>query len=218
MGLEEFYKQFCELHTQEEVLLTTDFEKIIINTADQEYCNLRTLKLNNLVRFLNPKVQVECIDFPSINESEDLPDDLDFDDIQGMMKDDDPKYRELLVSEENKLLFFLPSHIESRIKNITCNNQTRNIDARLQSVLPQKFIESKDLKFKNPKVEQTMIGYLDRSEHSLSFYKFFNNCEDKECSFDETQEKIQYVKHVMNLDFVESYQKYFIGNIDELIS
>ncbi len=212
ISIDDFYKEFCEVYSEEEVLLETDFEQIKINIKDHDYCDLRHLKIENVVRFFNPKTQITNWDFPNIAD-EDLPEDLDFDEVLGVMEESNTEYLNEVIPEEDKKVFFLPSHIETRIKNITRGGQTRNIDSRLENVLPKEYIEEKDLKFKKKGNTIEIVEYISRRYYSLSFFKFFNEDNNSECNSEETHEKVNYVKQRLNLYNIESYQKYFIGDI-----
>ena len=211
-SIKDFYKEHCEINSEDEVLLMTDFEKIQFMVNDSDYRDLRYLKIDNVVRFLNPKVQLENFDSPIVTEK-DLPDDLDFDDMYKLLEETNDEYSFIDISEESMKIFFLPSHMEKRIKTITCNGQTRNIDERLKNVLPKEFIEKNNLEFKQKGNTTDIVEYNNRREYSLSLFKFFNENNESECNFNETHQKINYVKQRLNLNYIQSYEKYFIGDI-----
>jgi len=213
--LQEFYINKCESHSSEDfVLLKTDFEKIEIHINDNVYSKIRYLKLNNLVRFLNPKVNLKIHSVPQISN-----DDLDMEDIDSALAE----LSELELSSEEIIkdsleemipLYFLPSHIEKKVKDITCGNKRRKIDARLRKVLPQNFINELELNFK-PDVDVDIVEYDFRAKHSMSFFKFYNDDEHTECgTFVEIEKKINEVKYRLNLNYVESIDHYFIGDIN----
>ncbi|MCL6663399.1 hypothetical protein [Paenibacillus amylolyticus] len=211
--VEDFFGEYCEFHSEEEVLLETDFEKIKINVNDTDYSQLRCLRIENVIRFLNPKIRLDVSDTVSIKE-EDLHNDLDFDEMVKLLEENSEKrVDQNIISEEQKIIFFLPTQIEKRIKTITCSGQTRNIDCRLQNVLPLDFIEKKRLEFKQKGNSIDIIEYDKRRDYSLSLFKFFNE-DSSECNFQETHDKVNFVKNRMNLNYIESYENYFIGKIE----
>lgn len=212
VSIKDFYREHCESYSEGEVLLKTDFEQIKIEINDSDYCDLRYLKIDNVVRFFNPKIQLENLTVPIVTD-EDLPKDLDFDEVFEMLEESPEKYLNIAISEESMKIFFLPSHIEKRIKTITCSGQTRNIDSRLKNVLPKEFIEKNKLEFKQKGNTTDIVEYNSRRDYSLSLFKFFNEDNNSECNFDETHQKVNYVKQRLNLYYIESYEKYFIGDI-----
>lgn len=212
--LQQFYKENCETINENSVLLTTDFEKIEINITDSTYREYRYLQLNNLVRFLNPKVNLKKHSAPQISNDVLEMDDFDLAlDMVGEMEVSSEKIVNDSV-EEMISFYFLPSHIEREIKNITCGSLRKKIDYRLRKILPQSFIDSLKLQF-NPEQDEVIIDYNLRAQHSISFFKFYNNDECDECvNFDEIEKKINKVKYKLNLKYVESMEHYFIGNIN----
>lgn len=214
--LQEFYKQKCESHqNQDLVLLKTDFEKIEIDTNDSLYSEIRFLELNNLVRFLNPKVNLEKQSAPQIPD-----DDLEMQDLDLALEMVD----ELEVPSEEAVndslkemmpLYFLPSHIEKKIKDITCGTKRKKIDYRLKKILPQSFIGKLNLNFIQEQ-DEVIVEYDFRADHSISFFKFYKNDEYDECvNFDEIEKKVNEVKFKLNVKYVESMDHYFIGDIKE---
>ncbi|MDR9853685.1 hypothetical protein RJP21_08735 [Paenibacillus sp. VCA1] len=214
-SLEQFYKKNCELIDDNLVLLKTDFEKIQINVNDNTYCEFRYLHLKNLVRFLNPKLNLNRQSTPQISNDELEMEDLD-QALEMVATMEAPAEKIDYKSMQEMLpLYFLPSHIEREIKNITCGNKRRRIDHRIKKILPETFIESLNLQFAEKQDEEVIINYDLRAHHSISFFKFYKNDEYNECvDPDEIEKKVNEVKYKLNLKFVESMEHYFVGNID----
>ncbi|MEL5989469.1 hypothetical protein AAF454_13730 [Kurthia gibsonii] len=213
--LQQFYTERCEPHKEENlVYLKTDFEKIEIDIADKTYGEIRYLELNNLVRFLNPKVDLIKFSVPQI--SDDLLKFEDFDDVIDKIEEIEVFSEDFVKEnlEEMMPLYFLPSHIETKIKNITCGNQRRKIDYRLKKIVPQRFIDILGLEFKTEQKE-FIVNYDSRMDYSISFFKFFRNDEHEECiDFDEIEQKVNEVKYKLNVKYIESMDYYFVGNIN----
>ncbi|MFJ8099382.1 hypothetical protein [Lysinibacillus sp. NPDC096212] len=207
----QFYEQKCDPHTKEDfVFLRTDFEKIEIKVND---VNLRCLELNNLVRFLNPKVNLSKHSKPHISVEDFGLDDLDeaFE-MLNEMETSEINVRDSI--EEMIPLYFLPWHIEEKIKAITCGNHRKKIDYRIKSILPQSFIDELELTFRPEKGEE-IVEYDDRPGRGISFFKFFRGSQFEECvDFQEIERKINEVKYKLKVKFVESMDFYFIGNIN----
>jgi hypothetical protein len=212
--LKQFYTNNCEAINENLVYLKTDFEKIQIDINDSIYSKFRYLQLNNLVRFLNPKVNLKKHSAPQISgdflDMEDLDGALDM--VAAMEVSSNKNVNDSL--EEMIPLYFLPSHIETKIKDITVGNKRRNIDYRLRKVLPDSYIDSLNLQFK-PEQDEVIINYDLRTDYSISFFKFYKNSDYEECVLhDEIEKKVNEVKYKLNLKYVESMEHYFIGNID----
>lgn len=212
--LHQFYKQKCYPHECEDfVLLQTDFEKIEINVNDDTCQHLRSLQLNNLVRFLNPKVNIKKHSKPHIS-IDILEADVDdaFDMLSQMEVSSEKSVRDNL--EEMIPLYFLPSHIEKKVKDITCNKKRKKIDYRIKGILPQHFINELDLQFKEEK-EEEIVEYGFRGDYSISFFKFFRDSHLEECiNLVEIDKKVNEVKYRLKPKYVESMDYYFIGNIN----
>lgn len=213
--LKEFFYRRCEVQSDintDLVLLQTDFEKIKIHVEDEQYSNLRYLKLERLVRFLNPKVNLTTTIKPEI---ENIIDDDDFDiGIEEVNEMEIPMTREMIIGSEELLhLYFLPWHIERMLKNITCGSKRKNIDSRLKQIIPDNYIEHMELSFKE-KQNEIIIEYDQRQKHAVSFFKFFRDDEGNECeTIEEVEIKVNQVKYDLGLKFVESMDYYFIGDI-----
>lgn len=212
--LQQFYKQKCIPHTSENlVLLQTDFEKIEIDVKDDACHHLRSLQLNNLVRFLNPKVNIKKHAKPHIS-TDTLENDIDaaLDMLNLMEIPSEKSIRDDL--EEMKPLYFLPWYIERKVKEITCGNKRKKIDYRIKGLLPQHFINELELQF-NPEKEDEIVEYGYRGQRAISFFKFFRGTQSEECiDFQEIDRKVNEVKYKIKPNYVESMDYYFIGNIN----
>ena len=214
--LKQFYTNRCEPHTNQNwVLLRTDFEKVEIDTTDSIYSKYRYLKLKNLVRFLNPKVNFIKQTVPQI--ADDFNELDDFDEVEKLLLEMEIPKNDIVQEslEEMRPLYFLPSHIETKIKSITCGNQRSKIDYRLKSIVPTNYIDELKLEFKPEMNNEIIVDYDLRSGYSVSFFKFFRNNEHEEClNFDEIEMKVNEVKYKLNVTFVESMDYYFVGDIN----
>ncbi|MCT6925298.1 hypothetical protein [Metasolibacillus sp.] len=212
--LQQFYKHSCTPHTNENlVLLQTDFEKIEIDVKDSACHHLRCLQLNNLVRFLNPKVNIKKHAKPHIS-TDILENDMDaaFNTLSQMEIPSEKIVRDNV--EEMKHLYFLPWYIEGKIKDITCGNKRKKIDYRIKGILPSYFISELDLQFDAEK-EEEVVEYGDRGARAISFFKFFKDSEFEECiDSQEIDRKVNEVKYRIKPKYVESMDYYFIGNIN----
>jgi len=196
------------------VYLKTDYEKVVIDTTDHIFGEYRYLELGNLVRFLNPKVNFIKQAIPQI--ADDLIEADDFDEVEKLVMEMEVPSVDIVQQtlEEMRPFYFLPTHIETKIKDITCGNKRRKIDHRLKSIIPSFYINELELEFKPKDDKEIVIDYENRSEHSISFFKFFRNNENEEClDFDEIEVKVNEVKYKLNVKFVESMDYYFVGNI-----
>lgn len=213
--LKQFYTNRCEPHTNQNlVFLRTDYEKVVIDTTDSIYSEYRYLELGNLVRFLNPKVNFIKQTLPEIDD--DFTEMDDFDEVENLVSEMEVPSSDIVQNtlEVMRPLYFLPSHIETKIKGITCGNQRSKIDNRLKSIIPTEYVDELGLKFKPEDSKEFVIDYDSRSLHSISFFKFFRDNECEECSdFSEIEKKVNEVKHKLNVTFVESMDYYFIGDI-----
>ncbi|PER60196.1 hypothetical protein CN503_25745 [Bacillus cereus] len=212
--LSEFYSEKCEVHENPNwVFLKTDFEKIELNTIDTTYKDIRYLVLDNLVRFLNPKVNF-CNQSISTDSEILIPDDFDM--VLGEIE-------KIEVSQQNSIhdslsefkpLYFVPSHIEEKIKQITCGTKRKKIDSRLKQILPEVNIKELNLQFA-PGQEEYIVEYDVREKHSISFFKFYKPDTFEECTDEESiQKQVNAIKYVLNMNYVQSMDFYFIGNVN----
>jgi len=131
--LKQFYLNRCEPHTNQNlVYLKTDYEKVVIDTTDHIFGEYRYLELGNLVRFLNPKVNFIKQAIPQI--ADDLIEADDFDEVEKLVMEMEVPSVDIVQQtlEEMRPFYFLPTHIETKIKDITCGNKRRKIDHRLK--------------------------------------------------------------------------------------
>lgn len=214
--LDTFYSKCCEKYTENDVLLKTEFEKITINTADEEYKDNRVVSINNVVRFFNPKVHFKTIR-ESVIEVNDLPPIDDFDAALDFLEEEAEEMytAEDFIYYEDKKVCFLPHHIEKKLKDITCGPKRNKIDRRLKPLISKEDIEEFDLSFNKETDEEVMVEYHLRGSHALSLFKFYNVETLQECGKAETELRINKLKYDLNTDTVmDSFERYFIGDVD----
>ncbi|TKJ82854.1 hypothetical protein PaeCFBP13512_23260, partial [Paenibacillus sp. CFBP13512] len=194
------------------VFLKTDFEKVEIDTEDKMFKDIRYLKINNVVRFLNPKIDLRMASLEqSLGEEIESVD--DFDTALTFVEDRSEKFKIKQPCNDIKKIFFLPTHIEAKLKSITCNNQKNKIDFRLKDILPEYYIKQLGLNFKPP-TDENIVNYDSREKYSISLFKFYNVDNTNECNISDTEKKINEVKYRLNSDNIDSFDYYFIGDID----
>ncbi len=202
MNVEDFYVSMCEVTENDKiVLLTTEIDKIEINKDDKAR---HFTKIENVFRYLNPKVDGKKLENEHLNV-EDIPD--DFDDALNSFEEN--SFEPYKINTDNKEVFFLPSNLETTLKNVLWNNQSKKVPEILEQYIPQKIRSTIDF----IKVDSKQVKYDDRSKNSMSLFKIFQS-EETELNLEDTVRKIDYIKTILKPNFIESFEYYFIGSIN----
>ena len=214
--IKSFFESKCEIINEEHVLLETEFSKIQFVINDDELNTRRSTKVDNVVRFLNPKVDIvsNLVDELSIvDEYQDFDELLVFIEENKVEDEHDYKYYNHILNPEVFPLFFLPSYIEDEIKKVTVNKKRKKINIGIKKFFSDEQVEKFELKFTEKD------NQVDLYDHAISFYKFFDATSKNECvSFEEIEKKINEIKYKLKTDYIQSFDYYFIGCIEKEMS
>lgn len=211
-----FFEENCIKVSDELFLLNTGFDDIRFIISNEELNTLRSLQVDNVVRFLNPKVDIHSQLRTHITNVNDFD---DFDAALQMIEENtdfnQSEYFAHVMNPEIFQLFFLPSNIQSEIMKVTHEDETSNIDLRVKKFFLEEQIQRYNITFAE-EIEKGFIKHKSRPRYSISFFKFFDEDTKEECSeFEEIEKKINELKHKLNIKFIQSFDYYFIGNIKE---
>lgn len=205
MSLKEFYDNYCQQHPKESniVLMATEGEILEINKKDE---SRHSLGMTTVIRYASPKTDINKLlhDRIDISENND-----DFDQVLSEVELVAQPYK--MDLSNNTELYFLPTHLEKIIKDIVCGGRKNKIPEILKKYIPDKISEKLQLKFIT---NDTIIVTNDRiHEYSTSFYKTYNQEDNRECSIQEVVSNINRIKYELNANFLEIFEYYFIGSI-----
>ena len=211
MNVNTFLASTCNKRTESinMYLLPTEFD--IIESDANNHTN-QEVKMDTVVRFLNPKTNINSlIESTELVYLTDIGNDFDdFDSIVSQL--DNIKKEEEIIDVNICHLYFLPSHMESVIKNITSNHQRKKIDSKLMKYIPDYLSKKLNLEFVDKPIKS--IDNINRGQVSTSLFKFYMNS-DLPSSLSETQAALKKLKYDLNARYIGSFERYAIGNINE---
>lgn len=157
-------------------------------------------------RFLNPELGLFTVPI-----STDLPE--DFDDATELLESKKPKEPTI---NPDKRIYFLPSHLEEKMKNISNQAPKESLPDILKPFIPQNIVDEKKMTFcQEEHVEVTDNSRV--SNYSVSFFKTeLEETELEENAKSELARSIKAVlefKKIANIKYISTLKFFFIGNI-----
>lgn len=204
--MQEFYDKYCEKReNQGELYFFNGYQGEVELNKSNIYLQKESEAL--LVRYASPKSNFDRLRYPNFNYDEDTKKDDTFS-FESELAELEKDSRRLVPDlNKNKEVYFLPTNLETIVKQII-NGNRRKVPDILIPLIPED-IQSK-FKFKFTSTPLQNVTYDNFGDFATSFIKL-----EEPSSVREVRENMDSFKKNVNDKFVDGINDYFVGNLNQ---
>lgn len=204
--MQEFYDKYCKKReNQDELYFFNGYQgEVELNRSN---IDLQKESEVLLVRYASPKSNFDRLRYTNFNYDEDTQKDNSFSFESELAKFEKDSQRFVPDLNKNKEVYFLPTNLESIVKQII-NGNRRKVPVILIPLIPNDIQRSFDFTFTPTQFE--IVTYENIGQFATSFIKL-----EEPSSVCEVKEQMDCIKHSINDKFVDGIDDYFVGDLDQ---
>ncbi|RSK18967.1 hypothetical protein D8844_00480 [Streptococcus oralis] len=204
--MQEFYDKYCKKReNQDELYFFNGYQgEVELNKSN---IDLQKESEVLLVRYASPKSNFDRLRYKNFNYDEDTQKDDTYSFESELAELEKDSQRFVPDLNKNKEVYFLPTNLESIVKQII-NGNKRKVPDILIPLIPKDIQGEFDFIFTPTPLE--IVTHENIGQFATSFIKL-----EDPSSVREVKEKMDYIKHNINDKFVDGIDDYFVGDLDQ---